>query len=98
MKNKNAYLELIKMCSKYKDIGLMIGIDFSRFGMTIKGQWDLPLSRYEIFHKTESFDYESIENYSDDIGIENLIDNFKEKFKKEIEAKYERERKEIEGL
>ena len=26
------------------------------------------------------------------------IDNFKEKFKKEIEAKYERERKEIEGL
>ncbi len=98
MKNQNVYLELRKMCRKYNNIGLMIGIDFSRFEMTIKGQWDLSLSRYEIFHKTESFDYESIENYSDDIGIENLIDNFKEKFKEEIEAQYKREWKEIEGL
>lgn len=98
MKNKNAYLELIKMCSKYKDIGLMIGIDFSRFGMTIKGQWDLPLSLCESFRKTHLFDYDFIESVSNRVGIEYLIDEFKEEFKRNIEDKYEEARKEIEGL
>ena len=98
MKNKNAYLELKKMCLKYKNIGLIIDINFNRFGMTIKGQWDLSLSCYESFRKTHSFDYEFIENISDRLGIEYLIDEFKEEFKKEIEAKYEQDRKEIEGL
>ena len=80
---KDEVLRLRDLCIKYANIGLLIDIEFSREGVMFRGFWDMSLSRYDTHRYNRCFNYLLFEEAP--LSLEDLIDQFKEDFKKELE-------------
>ena len=79
--NRQSFKQMLSLVNKYMNRGLTIDIEFSRYGLTLKGVWDLSLSRYEIIHFNREYSWRFLEELSEEIDLEYLIDEFKEEFK-----------------
>ena len=87
MKNADIFLDLLNLSRKYANRGLTIDIEFSRFGMIFKGYWDITLNKVELLRFNREYSYEQLENLSDEIDIEFLIDEFKKEFEERIKER-----------
>lgn len=73
------------LANKYLNSGLSIDIEFDRYGLTLRGCWDLSLAYYEILHFSREYSWIMLKNLSNVLGLEYLIDEFKKEFEKLIE-------------
>lgn len=78
MKNSKIYTKLGELSIKYINIGLSIDFEFNKFGMILRGWFDLTLNGYDLYRYNRAYSYEMIETLSDEIDIETLVDEFKE--------------------
>lgn len=78
MKDSKIYSKLRELSFKYANKGLTIDFEFNRFEMILRGWLDLSLTTYDIFRYNHAYSYEMIEDLSDEIDIETLVDEFKE--------------------
>lgn len=79
--NRQSFKQISSLVNKYTNLGLTIDIEFCRWGLILKGTWDLTLSRYEIVHFEREYSWRLLEEMPEEIGLEYLIDEFKKEFK-----------------
>lgn len=83
--NRQSFEQMSSIVNKYKKYGLTIDIEFNRWGLILRGYWDLSLSSYEILHFNREYSWILLENMPEEIGLEYLIDEFKKEFEEKIE-------------
>ena len=82
--NRQSFEQIFSLINKYKNRGLTINIEFTRWGLILRGCWDLSYSHYEILHFNREYSWIILENMSEEIGLEYLIDEFKKEFEENI--------------
>lgn len=68
---------------KYARFGLEIFFEFNRFGMILRGYWDI-LCPNNIEHFNKMFEYSYLEVLPDDITLEAIVDEFKAEFENKL--------------
>lgn len=76
--------EVQALCTKYANVGLYIEINFDRNGMTLKGHWDLTLNKIDLYKYHMSYSWFMLENMSDEVTLDTMIDEFKEAFARRL--------------
>ena len=82
-------LKAKEICRKYARKALYITIEFDRFGMVLRGAWDFTLNHYDISHFNREYSYEFLENLSEDITLEYLINEFEKEFETKLKEAQE---------
>ena len=82
--NKQSFKQMSSLVNKYKNRGLTIEIEFVRWGLILRGIWDLSLSSYDIRHYNREYSWRFLEEISEGVGLEDLIDEFKKEFETKI--------------
>ena len=82
--NKQSFKQIDSLVNKYKNRGLTIEIEFCRWGLILRGYWDLSLSHYNLRKFNREFSWIFLEDMPEEIGLEYLIDEFKKEFEKKI--------------
>lgn len=72
-----------ELSTKYARLGLEISFELNRFGMILRGYWDILYpNNIEFFNKM--FDYSYLEALPDDITLEVIVDEFKAEFENKL--------------
>ena len=82
--------EVQELCTKYANIGLYIEIDLDRYGMILRGYWDLTLNKVDLYNYNKSYSYFMLENMTDEVSLDYMIDEFKEEFARYLKDLKER--------
>lgn len=72
--------EIHEASTKYLGIGLTISVEFTRWGMILRGCWDRTLATCEIDHYNREYSYAMLDNLSDEVDINWLVDEFKHEY------------------
>lgn len=83
--NRQSLKKINSIANKYKNQGLIIEIEFIRWGLILRGYWDLSLYSYDIRHFNREYSWRLLEDMPEGIGLEDLIDEFKKEFEKSLE-------------
>lgn len=84
--NRQSFKQMDSLVNKYKNQGLTIEFEFIRWGLILKGYWDLSLCGYDIRHFNREYSWRLLEEMPEGIGLEYLIDEFKKEFEKALEV------------
>jgi len=84
--NRQSFKQISSLVNKYKNRGLTIDIEFTRWGLILRGIWDLSLSHYEIIRFNREYGWRLLEEMPEEIDLEYLIDEFKKEFENKIES------------
>ena len=82
--NRQSFKQISSLVNKYKNCGLTIDIEFVRWGLILRGIWDLSLSHSEMLHFNREYSWKFLEEIPEEIGLEYLIDEFKKEFEEKI--------------
>lgn len=84
MKNYITYTNIIDLCNKYKDEGFRFHIEFTEFGMIIRGYFckSSNIDNMKCFNREYSKYF--IEQISAGIDIEIILDQFKNEFEHKL--------------
>lgn len=80
MKNSTVYNKLGELSTKYASKGVTLVFEFNRLHMIFRAWTDL----FGLNKFNRSYPYELLENLSDDIDIETLVDEFMNQSSKEL--------------
>ena len=83
MKDADLFIRLRDLSKKYEDIGMILDIEFGRWGMIFRGYWSIK-GRDGLVKLNRAYDVRNIKYLPDTIDIEFLIDEFKEEFEHKI--------------
>ncbi len=98
MKNADIFSELGKLSLKYATMGLTIDFEFDRFGMTLNGWLDRTLDTVDIYEFKRKYTYQEINVLSDLIGIEEIVDEFKNELWASYASQFKEESKFVKKL
>ena len=82
--NRQSFKQINSLVNKYANQGLTIEIEFVRWGLILRGIWDLTLSHYDIRRLTREYSWRLLEETPEEIDLEDLIDEFKREFEEKI--------------
>lgn len=78
----NIYSMFHKLSTKYENIGLKIYIEFTEFGMILRGYWKQDASDINF---VRSYSYEMFKHELDDLcRLEDIVDKFKNEFESKL--------------
>ena len=90
MKDVEVFLKLQELSKKYESIGIMLDIEFNRYGMVFRGYW-LRKGVNEVIRYNRIHKYDLIKGLPNDIDVEFLVDKFKEEFENKLKEDGEKD-------
>jgi len=84
--NRQSFKQMDSLVNKYANQGLTIEMEFVRWGLILRGIWDLSLCSYDIRHFNREYYWRLLEEMPEGINLEYLIDEFKKEFEEKIEV------------